>query len=186
MKDFITEHDLDHMGKVGPNHPKKGNLNKFGMPFIDDIGVFGRKGELIPMMMGNMFLYRSSSVDRSFIDRFYSLRKMAANPLTYPYLIFHWFIPLYRSWKGKMRLSEGEAVFGDRTGIDLKVCAVHPEVALDMDSYSDMRRLSALKFHREGKYRDLELDFKDYMRHRKRAERKIKKGARKKGTIGRK
>jgi hypothetical protein len=154
------------------------------MPFVDDIGVFGNKRQLIPMMMGNMFLYRSKAVDHSFIDRFYSLRKMAANPLTYPHLIMNWFLPLYRSWKGKLKLTEAESVFRDRTGISLKVCAVQPEVALDMDSYSDMRRLSALKFHREGKYRDLELDFKEYMKHRKRVERKTRRGSRR-GRAGR-
>jgi len=182
MRDFISDHDLDHMGKVGPNYPKKANLNKFGIPLIDDVGVFGRKGELVPMMMGNMFLYRRGSVDRSFVDRFYSMRKMAANPLTYPYLIFNWFWPLYRSWKGKLTLSEAERIFMDRTGISLKVCAVHPEIALDMDSYSDMRRLSALKFHREGKYRDLELDFREYMKNNKKVERKRKRSTRRGGS----
>ena len=171
---FITEHDLDHMGKVGPNRPRKGNFNKFGIPLIDDIGIFGKKNERINMMIGNMFLYSMRSVDREFIDRFYSVRKMFANPLTWPYLIFHWVRPLYRATRWKMALSEAEKVFRDKTGIKLKVCEVHPEIALDMDSYTDLRRLSALRFHREGKLHDLELNFKKYVRN-KRLERRSRK-----------
>jgi hypothetical protein len=44
-----------------------------------------------------------------------------------------------------------------------------------MDSYSDMRRLSALQFHREGKPHDLELDFKNYIRQKKRERREMKR-----------
>ncbi len=183
MKEFISSHDLDHMGGVGPNYPKKGNLNKFGIPFIDDIPIFDNKDDTVPMMMGNMLLYRTSSLDRAFINKFYSLRKMLANPLIYPYLFFNWFSPGYRAWKGRLPLSEGELLFSQKTGIDLKVVPVHPEVALDMDSYSDLRRLSALQFHREGNPRDLELDFRKYMREKKRYERKEKKMGRiKKGS----
>jgi len=173
---FISEHDLDHMGKVGPNRPKKGNFNKFGFPFIDDIGVFGKKNTRVNMMIGNIFLYRNSSIDSGFVNRFYSVRKMFANPLTWPYLAFHWARPLYRASKWRLGLSEGERIFRERTGIDLVICEVHPEIALDMDSYTDLRRLSALRFHREGKPHDLELDFKNYVRDKRQERRSKRRG----------
>ncbi|MGA1792865.1 MAG: NTP transferase domain-containing protein [Thermoplasmatota archaeon] len=174
MGKFISDHDLDHMGKVGPNRPKKGNFNKFGFPLVDDIGIFGEKNARVNMMIGNMFLYRRSSVDSGFVNRFYSVRKMFANPLTLPYLVFHWARPLYRASKWRLGLSEAEGVFQERTGINMKICEVHPEIALDMDSYTDLRRLSALRFHREGKPHDLELDFKNFVRD-KRLERRSKR-----------
>jgi hypothetical protein len=163
------------MGKVGPNHPKKGNFNKFGFPLVDDVPIFGNRNDRINMMIGNIFIYRTRSVDREFIDRFYSVRKMFANPLTIPYLAWNWAKPLYRASKWRLLLSEAEAIFKDRTGISLAACAVHPELALDMDSYSDLRRLSALQFHREGKPHDLELDFKNYIREKKRERKERKK-----------
>jgi hypothetical protein len=181
MAQFITDHDLDHMGKVGPNRPKKGNFNKFGFPLVDDIPIFGKKDARTNMMIGNIFLYRVRSVDRQFVDRFYSVRKMLANPLTLPYLVWNWAGPLYRASKWRLGITEAEDIFKDRTGISMKVCAVHPEVALDMDSYSDLRRLSALQFHREGKPHDLELDFKNYIRKRKKERKKRRRMVRKDG-----
>jgi hypothetical protein len=181
MATFITEHDLDHMGKVGPNRPQKGNFNKFGFPLVDDIPIFSEKGDRTNLMIGNMFLYRTSSADRSFVDRFYSVRKMFANPLTLPYLAWNWAGPLYRASKWRLTVSEAEEIFKDRTGISLTVCPVHPEVALDMDSYSDLRRLSALQFHREGKPHDLEMDFKNYIKTKRKERKKLKKKRRKDG-----
>jgi hypothetical protein len=175
MAVFITDHDLAHMGKVGPNRPKKGNFNKFGFPILDDIPIFGEKDTRTNMMIGNIFLYRTDSVDRTFIDRFYSVRKMFANPLTLPYLAWNWAGPLYRASRWRLSLSEAEAIFKDRTKISLKACAVHPELALDMDSYSDLRRLSALQFHREGKPHDLEMDFKNYIRQKRKERRRSKR-----------
>lgn len=180
MARFITEHDLDHMGKVGPNYPKKGNFNKFGLPFLDDVPIFGDANARVNMMMGNIFLYKTSSVDRGFVNRFYSVRKMLANPFTLPYLAWNWARPLYRASRWRLPLTEAEAIFKGRTKIALATCTVDPELALDMDSYSDLRRLSALQFHREGKPHDLELDFKNYIRGRRKERRALKKRVRSK------
>jgi len=181
MATFITEHDLDHMGKVGPNRPQKGNFNKFGFPLVDNVSLFSEKEGRTHLMIGNIFLYRTGSADQSFVDRFYSVRKMFANPLTLPYLVWNWASPLYKASKWRLTISEAEDVFKDRTSISMVTCAVHPEVALDMDSYSDLRRLSALQFHREGKPHDLELDFKNYIRTKRKERKHLKKRKRKKG-----
>lgn len=182
--EFIKNNGIEHMGIVGPNHPKKGNLNKFGFPIIDDIPLFGKKDHQTHMMIGNVFLYRTRSINRKFIDRFYKLRKMAANPLTYPYLIWNFGSPLIRSLRWKMNVTDAEASFDQITGVQMKLFPVHPEVAMDMDSYSDLRRLSALHFHRTGGDRDLERDFKDYVKNKRKRARIMKKG--KKGRKDRK
>ena len=165
--EFITEHGVDDMGKVGPNHPKKGNLNKFGFPLIDDVAIFEEEDHQVHMMIGNVFLYKTRSINRKFIDRFYRLRKMAANPFTYPYLIWHFGGPILRCIRWKMNVTATEATFTQVTGVEIKLFPVHPEVALDLDSYSDLRRLSALHFHRMGGSRDLERDFKKYVKSKK-------------------
>ncbi|MFO8051990.1 MAG: hypothetical protein R6V01_09900 [Thermoplasmatota archaeon] len=162
--DFISENGLESMGKVGPNYPRKGNLNKFGLPLVDDIPIFGKEDQRVHMMMGNLLLYRSKRISKGFIDRFYGLRKMLANPLTYPFLIIHFGGPLFKCLRWKMTLSEAEETFGEKTGVKIKACPVHPEVALDMDSYSDLRRLSALYFHRKGCASDLEMNFKEFVK----------------------
>ncbi|MBN1390692.1 MAG: hypothetical protein JXA22_08640 [Candidatus Thermoplasmatota archaeon] len=172
---FISEHGLDHMGKVGPNRPAKGNFNKFGIPLVDDLGIFGQRMTRVNMMMGNLFLYRSRSVDSGFINRFYSVRKMFANPFTLPYLAMHWARPLFRASRWRLTLSEAERTFKERTGIELRLCTVHPEIALDMDSYTDLRRLSTLKYHRDGETMDLELSFKEYLRKNKRKRKEQRK-----------
>ncbi|MFW3146699.1 MAG: hypothetical protein ACMUIE_07810 [Thermoplasmatota archaeon] len=185
--EFIKAHGLEHMGRVGPNYPKKGNLNKFGFPIVDDVPLFDRKGERVQMMVGNIFIYRTASVDRSFIDKFYSLRKMAANPITYPFLIRNFGPLLFRALRWRVGLKEAESVFKETTGIHVRVVPVHPEAALDLDSYSDLRRLSALHFHRQGGTRDLERDFKEYVRQKKRQQRRAKSGkstGRRKGSRG--
>lgn len=171
MGAFISGHGLDRMGKVGPNRPKKGNFNKFGFPLVDDIGLFGQDNNRVNMMIGNLFLYKTGSVDSGFVNRFYSVRKMFANPLSLPYMAMNWARPLYRAAKWRLSLTEAERTFLSRTGIEIRLCSVNPEIALDMDSYTDLRRLSALRFHREGKTRDLELSFKEYVK-KKRRERK--------------
>ncbi len=180
MAKFISEHDLDHMGRVGPNHPGKGNFNKFGFPVVDDVPIFGSKVAHVNMMIGNIFLYKTSSADSEFVDRFYSVRKMFANPLTLPYLVWNWTKPLYLASRWRLSLTQAEDIFQDRTGISISACAVHPELTLDMDSYSDLRRLSALQFHREGKPHDLELDFKNYIKQKRKERRKLKKKVRRK------
>ena len=130
------------------------------------------------MMIGNIFLYKTSSADSEFVDRFYSVRKMFANPLTLPYLVWNWAKPLYLASRWRLSLTLAEDIFKDRTEISIAACAVHPELTLDMDSYSDLRRLSALQFHREGKPHDLELDFKNYIKQKRKERRKLKKKVR--------
>ncbi len=171
LKVFIERNDLTSMGAVGPNHPRSGNLNKFGIPIKDDLGIFGERDSRKHLMMGNMFITRFDRVNRKFINRFYSLRKMGANPLTYPYLIYKFGRPLIRAMRWNMAITEAEKCFLRATGVDLKVAPVSADLTLDLDSYSDLRRLSALYFHRLRTTNDLETDLKDYLKM-KRAERR--------------
>ncbi len=174
LKVFIEKNDLTSMGAVGPNHPRSGNLNKFGIPVRDDLEIFGERDTKKHLMMGNMFITRFEKVNRKFIDRFYSLRKMGANPLTYPYLLYKFGRPLFRAMRWNMTISEAEKCFLKATGVKLKVAPVSADLTLDLDSYSDLRRLSALYFHRLRTTNDLETDLKDYVK-RKRAERRSEK-----------
>jgi hypothetical protein len=172
---FIMEHGLENMGRVGPDYPKKGNLNKFGFPIIDNIPIFGKKGEKTHLMIGNVFIYRRSSINKEFIDKFYRLRKMAANPFTYPYIIYKFGAPMFRAVRWKMTVTDAEKTFARATGVKISLFPVHPEIALDLDSYSDLRRLSALHFHRLGTDKDLEMVLKDFIK---------KKGSRRKRRRG--
>lgn len=165
---YIVEHDVEHLGSVGPNYPKKGNLNKFGIPLIDDRGVFGKGGVRRELMMGNLFLYRTSSVNQKLVDRFYSLRKMGANPLAYPWLMWHFGAQLLRAARWKLTISEAERTFSRNAGIDLRVGYAPPEITLDLDSYSDLRRLSGVYFSREGMDINLEMSFRKFLRQKRR------------------
>lgn len=175
LKDFIREHELSSMGQIGPNYPKKGYLNKFGIPLIDDMGFFGKKGSRDHFMMGNLFLARFYRISSRFIDRFYSLRKMGANPLTYPYLLWKFGRPLFRSVRWKVSATEAERIFSRTTDVSLKIAPVDVEMTLDLDSYSDMRRLSALYFKRFNTFHDLELDFKDFVKEKRKNRKKENK-----------
>jgi hypothetical protein len=179
---FIKGHDIDFMGPIGPNYPKAGYLNKFGIPLMDDRGVFGKKNRKDHFMMGNIFMARFDRIDPKFIDRFYSLRKMAANPLSYPYLLYHFGGPLFRAMGWKLSVSEAERIFSRSTGVIISVTPASPEFTLDLDSYSDLRRLSALYYHRMKTTHDLELDFRKYVKERK-SERK--KARRRKNSLER-
>ncbi len=168
LGEYIVEHDVEHLGSVGPNYPKKGNLNKFGIPLIDDRGVFGRSGRRRYLMVGNLFLYRTSSVNQKLVDRFYSLRKMGANPLTYPRLLWHFGSPLLKAVRWKLTISEAERAFSQNARIDMRVGYAPPEITLDLDSYSDLRRLSGVYFSREGLDIDLEMSFRQFIRQKRR------------------
>jgi len=181
LREYIIEHRVEDLGRVGPNYPKKGNLNKFGIPLVDDLGIWGEKGKRHNLMMGNLFLYRTDAVDMDMINRLYSMRKMGANPLIYPRLLCNYGVPLFRSIRWKLPVSEAERIFSGISGLDLKVAYAPPEIALDLDSYSDLRRISAVYFTRKNVTSDLELDFRRYIREKKRSrskkKHKIKKSA---------
>ncbi len=178
---FIDDHNIASLGTIGPNYPKAGYLNKFGIPLIDDIGLFGKKKEMIHFMMGNIFLVRFEKINRTFIDRFYSLRKMGANPLTYPYLILHFGRTLFRAVRWKLTLTQAEEIFNRSTGVFLQVVPAQSEFTMDLDSYSDLRRLSSLYYHRLGTSHDLEMDLRKFA-HGKHLERKmLRKQERKSG-----
>jgi hypothetical protein len=120
------------------------------------------KGEKGHIMVGNMFLYRTDRVNRALMDRFYSLRKMGASPFTYPSLIRHFGRPLVRSMRWKLSLSEVEAVATRFAGVGICMAPVAPEMALDIDSYTDMRRASVILYRRLKRTSDLERDLKLY------------------------
>lgn len=176
LREFIKNYNLGSLGEVGPNYPKKGMLNKFGIPLIDDIGIFRKKDRLDQFMMGNLFMARFERINGSFIDRFYKLRKMGSNPLTYPYLIRKFFRPLLRSVRGKLYLSEAERLFKDITHVEIKVVPVDPTMTLDLDSYSDLRRLSMVRYQLQKTDHDLELELKQYLKGKKKKARKKLKG----------
>jgi hypothetical protein len=178
LGNFIREHDLGSLGSVGPNHPKKGNLNKFGIPLVDDRKLFNRSPGKEYLMMGNMFIIRFDIVEKRFIDRFYSLRKMGANPFTYPYLLYKFGKPLLKAVSWKLKVSDAERSFMKATGIKIRISPVAPDLTLDLDSYTDLRRLSALYFHRLRTTHDLETDLKDFIKTKKRERKKaMKKGS---------
>jgi hypothetical protein len=160
----IDELGVSFLGKLGPNRPAKGNIQKFGIPAVDDLGLFGEVGAKVPLMNSNVLLYRTQHVNGKLINRLYSLRKMFANPFIYPRLIYNFGPPLFRALRWRMPLSEGERIFSDRVGIDLKVAPGHPLLALDLDSYTDLRRASAIRFGIKGKERSLEVDFRKYVK----------------------
>ena len=167
LAEYIRRKGMTHLGPVGPNRPKRGHLNKFGFPFIDDIPLFGREGARVHMMVGNIFLYRASSMDSGFVDRFYSVRKMGSDPFAYPFLIKHFASTILKGLRWKLPASEGESVLKRMTGVKVLFCPVMPQVILDMDSYTDLRRLSAIYFHGKEIDEDLEVDFREYLRERK-------------------
>ncbi|OYT43005.1 hypothetical protein B6U90_07395 [Thermoplasmatales archaeon ex4484_6] len=179
---FIEEQGLTSMGAVGPNYPRANNLNKFGIPLIDDAAVFGEKDARVHFMVGNIFLISFNKISSRFMDRFYSLRKMGANPLAYPYLIRNFGRALWRATRWKVRLTEAENIFEKVTGVKVKVVPVPPPFTLDLDSYTDLRRLSALYFRIHGTTHDLELDFKDFLKQHRR-ERRRRKGRKRSGGV---
>ena len=162
--------ELD-VGHLGPNRPVRGNLKKFGMQFIDDMGLFGPAGERIALMNSNLFLYKGSSFDPKTINRLYSMRKMFANPFIYHRLILDFGIPLIRTLMWRLPLSEGEEVFSRTVGFKLNVVPTNPLLALDLDSFTDLRRASAILFGVKGERRDLEVDLKEYVKRRRRRKR---------------
>jgi hypothetical protein len=122
-------------------------------------------------MNANVLLYRTGSVDSRLVNRMYSLRKMFANPLVYPRLIYNFGPSLVRALRWKLTLSEGERLFARRLGIDLKVAPGPPLLALDLDSYTDLRRASAIQFGITGQASNLEVDFREYYRSMKKRSR---------------
>jgi hypothetical protein len=159
----IDELEVSYLGTPGPNRPAKGNIKKFGIPIIDDVGLF-KDGERTPLLSANILLYRTQAVDAKLINRLYSLRKMFANPMAYPRLIYNFGPPLARALRWRMPLSEGERIFSRKVGVDLRVAPGHPLLALDLDSYTDLRRASAIHFGVKGEHRSLEVDFKQYIK----------------------
>ncbi|MGA1822181.1 MAG: hypothetical protein ACMUIG_06620 [Thermoplasmatota archaeon] len=174
LRDFIRDTKVEHLGRIGPNRPKKGYLNKFGIPILDDTGQFGDMGNRQELMMGNLFLYRKKSINRDFINRLYSMRKMLANPFYYFRLGREFGKDLLRAAFYKVSLSEAEYIFNLQTGIELKVVKADPSLTMDLDSYSDLRRICAIMYRKAGDGRDLETDLLEYLRERK-MERKRKK-----------
>ncbi len=172
LGDFIREHGAESQGRVGPNYPRKGYLNKFGVRILDDIGIFGRGNARDIAMVGNVFLYKTSSVNCEFIDRFYSMRKMFANPFVIPRLVKDFGLLLFRSGRWKLRLTDAEEFFRRSMKVDLRFAYAPSECVLDMDSYSDLRRLSALHFNKMGSSHDLEVDFRRYLRKKIKRERR--------------
>ena len=172
LRKYIRKKGVQDLGDVGPNRPKKGNLNKFGIPFVDDRGEFGEKERKQELMMGNVFLYRTRSVNKSFINRLYSMRKMYSNPLYYFRMISEFGIYIFKVILSRMTLSEGEYVFNMKTGIEMVVVRADPALTLDIDSYSDLRRASAIKLRESGEDRDLEVDFREYLKRRKRSKKR--------------
>jgi hypothetical protein len=171
LRKYIREVGVEHLGKVGPNHPKKGYLNKFGIPMIDDIGEFSEKGKKQELVVGNLFLYRTRSVNREFIDHLYSMRKMFANPFHYYRLITEFGRVFVKALLVKLSISDGEYEFNLQTGIEMMIVRVAPPMTLDIDSYSDLRRACAIKLKQSGKDRDLEFDFREYVRKKRKRKR---------------
>ncbi|MCU0799146.1 MAG: NTP transferase domain-containing protein [Candidatus Thermoplasmatota archaeon] len=174
LKEYIERNDLVDLGRVGPNRPGKGNLNKFGLAIMDDGGNILGKGGKGHIMVGNMLLCRTDAVKKALMDRFYSLRKMGASPFTYPSLIRHFGRPILRSMRWKLALSEVEAIVSRFSGIRICLVGVPPEMALDIDSYTDMRRASVIMYRRLRPVSDLERDLILYAAA-KRKERRLRR-----------
>ncbi len=174
LREYIEDNDLVELGRVGPNRPGKGNLNKFGLAILDDMGNILGKGGKGHIMVGNMFLYRTDAVNRALMDRFYSLRKMGASPFTYPSLIRHFGRPILRSLRWKLALSEVETIVSRFSGIRICLVGVPPEMALDIDSYTDLRRASVIMYKRLRPVNDLERDLILYAAA-KRKERRLRR-----------
>jgi hypothetical protein len=173
----IDELEVSYLGTPGPNRPAKGNIKKFGIPIIDDVGLYGEKGARIPLLSANVLLYRTEAVDGKLINKLYSLRKMFANPFAYPRLIYNFGPPLARAMRWRMPLTEGERIFSRKVAVDLRVAPGHPLLALDLDSYTDLRRASAIQFGVKGKHRSLEVDFKQYIKDLRRKNRRRRRDA---------
>ncbi|MDG6224000.1 MAG: hypothetical protein QCI82_00640 [Candidatus Thermoplasmatota archaeon] len=164
----LEELDVVHLGRLGPNRPARGNIKKFGIQFIDDLGLFGPEGERVALMNSNLFLYKRSSFDPKTINRLYSMRKMFANPFIYHRLIRDFGIPLIRTLMWRLSLSEGEGIFSRTVGFKLNVVPTNPLLALDLDSFTDLRRASAILFGVKGERKDLEVGLKEYVKRRRR------------------
>lgn len=180
LRDYIEMNDLVELGRVGPNRPGKGNLNKFGFAIIDDKGGLLGKGIKGHIMVGNMFLYRTDKVNKALMDRFYSLRKMGASPFTYPSLIRNFGRTILRSIRWKLPLSEVEDKVSRFSGISICLVRVPPEMALDIDSYTDLRRASVIMYRRLRPVSDLERDLILYAaakRKERRLNRDLKKSS---------
>lgn len=175
LREFIRENNVEHMGKIGPNRPKKGYLNKFGIPVLDDTSQFGDMGSRQELMTGNLLLYRKMSMNRDFINRLYSMRKLLANPFNYLKLGRELGIDIFRVAFYKVTLSEAEYIFNLQTGIEMNVIKVDPSLTMDLDSYSDLRRICAIIYRKAGDGRDLETDLMMYLRDRKMERKKKKK-----------
>jgi hypothetical protein len=74
-----------------------------------------------------------------------------------------------------MELTEAEKCFFRATGVKVNISPVSPDLTLDLDSYSDLRRLSALYFHRLRTSHDLETDLKEFVKGKKRERRETGK-----------
>jgi len=171
---ILEMYGVGDMGLPGPNRPARGNIKKFGFPFIDDQGLCGRRSERVHLMNANVFLYRESSFDRSFIDKQYSMRKMFSNPFIYPSLLATYGPTIFRFIRGRLTLTEGERIYRKNLGTMLKVVKAHPLFALDIDSFTDLRRASAIHFGTSRDEVDIEVDFKEYAK-RKRSERRARR-----------
>ena len=100
-----------------------------------------------------------------------------ANPFAYPRLIYNFGPPLARAMRWRMPLTEGERIFSRKVAVDLRVAPGHPLLALDLDSYTDLRRASAIQFGVKGKHRSLEVDFKQYIKDLRRKNRRRRRDA---------
>jgi hypothetical protein len=96
---------------------------------------------------------------------------MFANPFHYYRLITEFGRVLVKAMLVKLSISDGEYEFNLQTGIEMMIVRVAPPMTLDIDSYSDLRRACAIKLKQSGKDRDLEFDFREYVRKKRKRKR---------------
>jgi hypothetical protein len=160
LSQLVRVHNLERYGKLASMYIPflPGRLNKFGIPFLDDVSLINYGGDSHTMMFGNMHIVNRVLNNQSGgLDYLNSLKHVLFSPKTW--WLVHKHIGLRnaaRRFKDKrFPISDIEEIvstavqdkgYGDYV---FKMIHAPPEAILDIDTWKDFERNNALIAKRE-------------------------------------
>jgi hypothetical protein len=143
LRQFVTEKEIEQFGEVRDSQfPKRGYLNKFGIPLIDDSNIFYPTETYDEFVSGNTFLIHKSVLDDKLFNTFYHNIKF---PWNLKILLQNTSLSdTINLFKGRWTVSQAEEFIQSSYGYSMKLAAQKPEFMFDTDSHEDFARNSYL------------------------------------------
>lgn len=140
---FVKAKRIEQYGKIRKHQiPGKGYLNKFGVPLIDDCGVFYPNKTDDTFISSNTFLFHKGLLRSDLFNNVY-------HNIKFPWDIialkrYASFSDIKALCQGKWSVSQAEQFVYSFYGYDVKLVGTRPEFMLDTDSWEDIERNSHL------------------------------------------